>query len=558
MHFINSTKSNNLLIFIFHLATLISEAQLYPSNNNNNNFKEEDEKMAKKSVQQGKKNGFFNKFLDMIEKSGNKLPHPVTLFIIFAFAVVIISAIASRAGLTVDFYDAKSKTQKTIEAVSLLNAEGLRYMINSATKNFTGFAPLGTVLVAMLGVGVAEGTGLINAALKKLVLSTPKKLITAVVVFAGVMSNIASDAGYVVLVPLGAIVFLSFKRHPLAGLAAAFAGVSGGFSANLLVGTLDPLLSGITNEALTAGGIATSILPTANYYFMVASTLLVTVLGTIVTERIVEPRLGEYKGAVDHDDSMEVTANEKKGLVASGIAILIFGAVMAFLTIPENAILKIDGNLNAYTHDGLVPTIMLFFLIPGLVFGKVAGTVKNDKDVVKAMSKSMSSMGGYLVLAFFAAQFIKYFSYTNLGIILAVSGANFLEAIGFTGLPLILAFIIVAGFINLFIGSASAKWGIMAPVFVPMMFQLGFTPEFTQLAYRIGDSTTNIISPLMSYFAVIVVFAQKYDKDTGIGTLISTMVPYSLIFLAGWSALLVVWYFLGWPIGPDAFIHLAQ
>lgn len=506
-------------------------------------------------------NGLFNKFLNGIEVVGNKLPHPATIFLLLAFAVMIISEIAFRAGLEVNFYDAKAKTEKTIQAVSLMNAEGLRYMINTATKNFTGFHPLGTVLVAMLGVGVAEGTGLINAALKKLVLSTPKKLITAVVVFAGVMSNIASDAGYVVLVPLGAIVFISFKRHPLAGMAAAFAGVSGGFSANLLIGTLDPLLAGITNEALIAGGIELSILPTSNMYFMMASTFLITLIGTYVTEKIVEPRLGEYKGDYQADDTMEVTEVEKKGLVAAGFAVLAFGAVMLFLTLPENAVLKVPGAENPikeFISNGLVPTIMMFFLVPGLVYGVVAGTVKNDKDVMKCMGTAMGGMGGYLVLCFFAAQFIKYFSYTNMGIILAVSGATFLKTIGFTGLPLIIAFIIVAGFINLFIGSASAKWGIMAPVFVPMMYQLGFTPEFTQLAYRIGDSCTNIISPLMSYFAVIVVFAQKYDKDTGIGTLISTMLPYSIAFLLGWTGLLIIWYFTGVPIGPDAFIQLAM
>ncbi|QEK13696.1 AbgT family transporter [Crassaminicella thermophila] len=509
--------------------------------------------MSKTSKQQ--KNGLFNKFLNGVEAVGNKLPHPVTIFILLSVAVMIVSEIASRAGLAVNFYDAKYKTEKMVEAVSLLNADGLRYMINTATENFTGFHPLGTVLVAMLGVGVAEGTGLINTALKKLVLSTPKKLITAVVVFAGVMSNIASDAGYVVLVPLGAIVFLSFKRHPLAGMAAAFAGVSGGFSANLLLGTLDPLLTGITNEALSAGGIDLTILPTSNYYFMFVSTFLITLLGTWVTEKIVEPRLGEYKGGYA-DDSMEVTQKERKGLIAAGISLLVFGAVMLLLTLPENAALKADGQLKQFIYHGLVPTIMLFFLVPGLVYGIVSGTIKNDKDVIKAMSTAMGTMGGYLVLCFFAAQFIKYFSYTNLGIILAVSGANFLKAIGFTGLPLIIAFIIVAGFINLFIGSASAKWGIMAPVFIPMMYQLGFTPEFTQLAYRIGDSCTNIISPLMSYFAVIVVFAQKYDKDTGIGTLISTMLPYSIAFLLGWTALMIGWYLLGLPIGPEAFIHL--
>lgn len=501
-----------------------------------------------------KKTGLFNRFLNVVEKGGNKLPHPVTIFLILSVLVIVVSEIVSRAGITVTYYDAKAKADATVSAISLMNKAGLQYLFNSAVKNFTGFAPLGTVLVAMLGVGVAEGTGLISAALKKLVLSTPKRLITAVVVFAGIMSNVASDAGYVVLVPLGAIVFLSFKRHPLAGLAAAFAGVSGGFSANLLLGSIDPLLAGITNEALKVGGSELSILPSANLYFMMVSTVLLTILGTWVTEKIVEPRLGQYKGT-QVVDTMVVTAEEKKGLMAAGLAILAATAVMLFLTLPANAVLKLDGTLDAYIHDGLVPTIMLFFLIPGLAFGIAAGTIKNDKDVVSNMTKAMSSMGGYLVLAFIAAQFVAYFGYTKLGIILAVSGANFLEAIGLTGLPLILAFVLVSAFINLFIGSASAKWAIMAPIFVPMLLRLGITPEFTQLAFRIGDSSTNIISPLMSYFAVIVVFAQKYDEDTGIGTLISAMVPYSIVFLVGWSLLMVAWYFLGLPIGPEAFMR---
>lgn len=368
------------------------------------------------------------------------------------------------------------------------------------------------------------------------------------------MSNVASDAGYVVLIPLGAIVFLSFKRHPLAGIAAAFAGVSAGFSANLVLGTLDPLLAGITNEALRAGGSDIAILPTANLYFMIASTFLLTFLGAWVTEKIVEPRLGEYKGD-QIVESVEVTSTEKKGLKSAGWAILAAIAVMVFLTVPTNAILKVDGSLNTFMHDGLVPVIMLFFLIPGLAYGISAGTIKSDKDVVKTMSKAMASMGGYLVLAFVASQFIAYFGYTKLGIILSVGGATLLESVGLTGLPLVLAFILVAAFLNLFMGSASAKWAIMAPIFVPMLLKVGITPEFTQLAYRIGDSTTNIITPLMSYFAVIVVFAQKYDEDSGIGTLISSMVPYSIVFLIGWTILLMIWYVLGLPIGPGAFMR---
>jgi aminobenzoyl-glutamate transport protein len=501
-----------------------------------------------------KKPGLFNRFLNGVEVVGNKLPHPVTIFVILALIVIIVSEIGTRAGLNVSFYSASAKENITVAAKSLMNAEGLRYMLTKATSNFTSFAPLGTVLVAMLGVGVAEGSGLIGAALKNLVLNTPKKLITYVVIFAGVMSNVASDAGYVVLVPLGAIVFLNFKRHPLAGMFAAFAGVSAGFSANLLLGTLDPLLAGITNEALRAGGFDIVIRPDANYYFMFVSTFLLTILGGLVTEKIVEPRLGEYKGS-HKVESMEVTKEEKKGLLMAGLSILAFGAVMLFMTVPATGALRVEGDLNPFISSGLVPTIMLFFLIPGLAFGMASGSIKNDKDVVKAMSAAMATMGGYLVLAFVAAQFINYFSYTNLGVILAVGGANFLKSVGLQGLPLILGFIIVAAFLNLFIGSASAKWAIMAPVFVPMLLLTGISPEFTQLAYRIGDSTTNIISPLMSYFAVIVTFAEKYEKDSGIGTLISSMLPYSIVFLLGWTILLIGWYFTGLPIGPGAFMR---
>lgn len=501
-----------------------------------------------------KKPSLFNRFLNGVEKVGNKLPHPVTIFLILSLIVIIVSEIAFKAGLTVTYYNASAKADTTVSAVSLMNPEGLQYIFNTATKNFTGFAPLGTVLVAMLGVGIAEGTGLISAALKNLVLSTPKKLITAVVVFAGIMSNIASDAGYVVLVPLGAIVFLSFNRHPLAGLAAAFAGVSGGFSANLLIGTIDPLLTGITNEAISVGGFDFEILPTSNWYFMIVSTILLTILGTWVTEKIVEPRLGEYKGK-HLIESMEVTPEEKKGLVAAGLSLLVFAAVMAFLAVPANGWLRAEGDLGAFINSGLVPTIMLFFLIPGLAFGLASGSIKSDKDVVKYASQAMATMGGYLVLSFVAAQFVNYFSATNLGIILAVSGANFLKSVGLSGLPLVIGFILVSAFINLFIGSASAKWAIMAPIFVPMLLLSGINPEFTQLAYRIGDSSTNIITPLMSYFAVIVTFAQKYDEDTGIGTLISSMLPYSIIFLTGWTLLLMAWYFTGLPIGPGAFMR---
>lgn len=513
-------------------------------------------------VAENKKSGFFNKFLDFIEIAGNKLPHPVTLFVIFSLAVILISAIAAAAGTTVEFEKINTATGEieiaTVAAISLLSKEGIRRIFSEAVSNFTSFAPLGTVLVAMLGVGVAEGTGLIQASLRKLVLSTPQKLVTAVVVFAGVMSNIASDAGYVVLVPLGALLFLSFGRHPLAGLAAAFAGVSGGFSANLMVGTLDPLLGGISQQAAQMYSPGYEVAPTANLYFMMASTLLITIVGTLITEKIIEPRLGQYKGQ-EKAEIQDITKEEARGLKWAGISLVIFVAIILALLLPENGILRADnGQILAGSAfmAGLVPIIALFFLIPGIAYGFGAKTISNDKDIAAHMGKAMASMGGYLVLAFAAAQFVSYFNWSNLGTILAVKGANFLKATGMTGLPMLVGFILVAGFINLFIGSASAKWAIMAPVFVPMLMAVGYSPELTQLAYRIGDSTTNIISPLMSYFAVIVAFAQKYDKDTGIGTIISTMVPYSLLFLLSWTLLFVVWFVLGWPIGPGVSMML--
>ena len=440
-------------------------------------------------MEKEKKKG-IQRFLDFVERGGNKLPHPLTLFWIFCLIIAIISAItaASGASVTYEAFDKKEGIIKetTLTIKSLLDAEGIRYIFTSMVKNFTGFAPLGTVLVALIGIGVAEGSGLMGATMKKVVTATPKRLLTSIVVLAGVMSNIASDAGYVVLIPLGAVIFLSFGRHPIAGLA---------------------------------------------------------------------PRLGEYKGevVVDHN---ELTAQERKALRWSGVSVLVFCAIIAFLILPENAILKVDGNLKQWTHDGLVPTLMMFFLVPGIVYGKVAGTIKNDKDVAKMMGSSLATMGGYLALAFAASQFVAYFSYTNLGTYVAVKGADFLQSIGLTGLPLIILFVLVAAFINLFMGSASAKWAIMAPIFVPMLMRLGYTPEFTQLAYRIGDSSTNIITPLMTYFAMIVAFMQKYDKESGMGTLISVMLPYSMCFLVGWTIFLMIWFVTGLPIGVEGVIHL--
>lgn len=504
----------------------------------------------------------FHKFLDFIEKVGNKLPHPVTLFVLFSLTIMIISAIAEAKGAHVSydkFVDGELETF-TVYAKSLLNAEGIRRIFSEAVTNFTGFAPLGTVLVAMLGVGVAEGTGFIQAGLKKVVTSAPERYITAIVVLAGVVSNIASDAGYVVLVPLGALVFASFGRHPIAGLAAAFSGVSGGFSANLMVGPTDAMLAGITQPAAQMIQEDYTVNATSNIIFMIVSTFLIMILGTIVTEKIVEPRLGTYTGTQQFDMG-ELSQKEEKALKWAFLSMLLYIAVIVAMIAPQNGILRNPETGSILKESafikGIVPIMALLFFVPGVVYGILSGSVQNDKDVVKAMEKAMSGLGSYLVLAFVASQFVNYFNWTNLGTILAVNGANFLEKTNMTGITMIVGFVLVTAFINLFIGSSSAKWAIMAPIFVPMLMRVGYTPEFTQLAYRIGDSTTNIISPLMSYFAVVLAFVKQYDEDFGMGSLISTMLPYSITFLIGWTLLLVIWYLIpGLPIGPDVFIRL--
>ncbi len=497
----------------------------------------------------------MNRFLDIIERGGNVLPHPASLFALMALTVVVISGIAAAF----DMSAVHPGTGEIIKSVSLLTGEGLRRMINEMVKNFTGFAPLGTVLVALMGIGVAEGSGLIGAGLRLMVLSAPSHLLTFTIVFAGVLSNMASEIGYVLLVPLGATIFLAVGRHPIAGLAAAFAGVSGGYSANLVLGTVDPLLSGISQEAAQIINTSYLVNPACNWYFMVASTFIIAAVGTLVTEKIIEPRLGDYDGDEKAAPIEPLSNDEKRGLKYAGLALFVFTALMIWAVGPENGVLRNPARpefIQSYFLKGIVSIIFLVALVVGVAYGIGARTIKNDEAVANSMGKAMSTLGLYIVLVFFAAQFVAYFQWTNLGLILAVKGAGFLKAINFEGIPLIMVFIIVAGFINLFMGSASAKWAIMAPVFIPMFMLLGYTPEFTQVAYRIGDSTTNIIAPMMTYFALIIAFMQRYIKNAGIGTVVATMLPYTFAFWITWSIVLIIWMLLGLPVGPGANIHL--
>jgi aminobenzoyl-glutamate transport protein len=430
----------------------------------------------------------LDRSLNFIEKVGNLLPHPGTLFALFAIGVIFLSGLMAQFDLVVQH----PGTGEEIRPVSLLTVAGLHRILLEMVENFTGFAPLGTVLVAMLGIGLAESTGLISAGLKLLVATAPKRLLTAVIVFSGVLSNMASEIGYVLLVPLAAIIFISVGRHPLAGLAAAFAGVSGGYSANLLLGTIDPLLAGISQEAARIIDPAYTVNAAANFYFMFVSTFLITFLGTWVTERVVEPRLGNYEGPSElggNEDSMgEISAAERKGLRYSLWATVIFTVVVLAGVIPEGGYLrdlKTGDILHSPFLQGVVAFIFLGSLFVSIAYGFGAGTIKNDGEVMEGMGKAVSTLATYIVLVFFAAQFVAYFGWTNLGLIVAVEGAEALRATGIGGIPLMLAFVILSAIINMFMGSASAKWAIMAPVFIPMFMLLGYSPELVQVVYRI-------------------------------------------------------------------------
>lgn len=520
-----------------------------------------------RNLNKSKKTNILNKILNIIELVGNKLPDPVTLFVLLSILTIVASFLLSRFNISVEYEAIKNGVSEIVkvDVVNLLTKESMADFLKNIVTNFTSFAPLGVVLVSMLGIGVAEGTGLINSLIKKLILSTPKRIITLVVVFIGVISNIASDAGYVVLVPLGAIIFKSFGMNPMAGIAAAFAGVSGGFSANLLIGTIDPLLSGLSQSAANIIDPSYVVNPTSNYYFMVVSTFLITIVGTLVTEILIIPRLNKKDGnealvdKIENENDFKFTPMERKGLKWALISLVLYLVLIGIGLMPNGLLRNPEtGSIiaNSPFINSIVVIFAIGFLIPGIFFGIATGKIKRDSDIVKSMSSSMSTMGGYLVLAFFSAQFIKLFEQSKIATIIAVKGADFLENVGFVGLPLIIAFILIVGFINLFIGSASAKWAIMAPIFVPLFMRLGYTPEFSQIAYRIGDSTSNIITPLLPYFPIIVTLVKKYDSKSGIGTLISLMIPYSIAFLISWVILLVLWILFKLPLGPGAFIFL--
>ncbi|MHC1773964.1 MAG: AbgT family transporter [Lentimicrobium sp.] len=496
------------------------------------------------------KTSLLTRILNIVEKGGNALPNPATLFALFAITVLVFSLLGQWLG----WQAVHPATGEIIKVHNLLSNEGFRRIVLEMVENYTGFAPLGIVMVALLGIGIAESSGLIGAVIRLLVLKSPKKWLTFVLVFSGVLSNAASDLGYVLLIPMAGIIFHSVGRHPVAGMAAAFAGVSGGFSANLFIGTIDPLLAGLSTEAARILDPEYYVLPTANYYFMAASTLLISVLGTLVTERVVEPRLGKYEGDVPRETMEKLTPRERKALRWVMVTTAAWMLLFAFGLLPDQGFLR--GTDNTILHSPLIKGFIafLFFMAAslGIVYGVITGKFKSDTDVVKGMNDSFKTLASFLVLVFFAAQFVAYFKWSNLGLVIAVQGASFLQQAELGAVPLIILFVLLSGFINMFMGSASAKWAIMGPVFIPMFMLLGYSPELSQAIFRVGDSVTNIISPMMSFFALIIIYFEKYQKNSGLGTLISTMLPYTIVFTVFWTGLLIAWVLLDLPLGPEA------
>lgn len=495
--------------------------------------------------------------LDAIERVGNLLPHPASLFVVLSLAVVGLSWLFSALGVTVQH----PTTQDLIGTTNLASVAGLQRLVMGVLPNFMNFGPFGPVLVCLLGLSVAEHSGFLGAVVRVIIGATPPRLLTLVIVFVGATSSTAGDVGYVLLLPMAAALFHAAGRNPLAGLAAAFSGVSGGFAANLLLSPTDVILAGLTQEAARIIEPGYVVTPMASYYFLASSVFLVTVTGTLMTEWIVERRLGGYAGEVVPEKSAPLTRAEWRGL---GWAFASLGALTAIVLwglLPADGFLQDTerpGFIGSFFLRGLVFWIFVFGLVPGVVYGIVAGTITSDRDVYKGMAKNMELVAGYIVIIFFIAQFVNIFNWSNLGVLMAVQGATLLRSLDLGPIPLLLLLIALTGLINLFLGSASAKWAMLGTVMVPMLMLLGYSPELTQTAYRVGDSLTNIITPLSSNFPLVLIFFQKYEPKAGIGTLAATMLPYSVANFVAWSLMLVIWVWLRLPTGPGAPLFLTH
>jgi aminobenzoyl-glutamate transport protein len=499
----------------------------------------------------------LERFLDVVERVGNKVPHPVVIFVLLIGLVIVLSHIFYLMGATVTYQAINPATdalEETTSAVrSLLTADGIRFMYTGAVQNFMNFNAVGVIIIAMLGVGVAESSGLVKAMIRKLVMIAPARALTYILVGIGILSSIAADAGYLVLIPLAAAAYLSVGRHPLAGLAASFAAVAAVFSVNIFIKPLDGILVGITNDAIHLVNPNLSISLASNLWFSIASVLLLTVVVSVISDRLIEPRLGPYTGEEAAAGGTGVTAEEARGLKYAAwglLGVLVFFGLLWLL--PGAPLRNAEtGALidNSPFMNGLIVFIALLFLVAGAAYGRGAGTMKTSVDVVTAMEKAVAGLGGLIFLLFVISQFTAFFTYTNMATLAAVKMGAVLEAAGLGALPLLIGFVFVVGILDLIMTGAIPKWAIFAPIFVPLLMRLNVSPEAVLAAYRVGDSPMNSVTPLNAYFGLIVSFAMKYQKDAGVGTVIALMLPYVVVLFVLWPLLLALWQVTGLPWG---------
>ena len=529
-------------------------------------------------VEGGARASLTQRFLDSVERVGNKVPNPILMFLYLIVLVIVLSHVLYLMGVTVteqiaepvpiaaqpDYYEDTAEpslgipntepdfviAERTIAVKSLLTAEGIRFIFTRFVANFQGFGAMAITFIALLGAGIAEHAGLMAAMIRKLVQVAPRRIFTYVLVFTGVLASIAADAGYLILIPLGAAAFLSLGRHPLAGMAAAFGAVGGVFMVNIIVTPTDSMLTEVTNEAIgMAGGSPISL--TANYYFMAASSVAMTVVAALVTERIVEPRLGVFRGEVDDTQDGAISREESRGLTWALYGVLGVLVVMLLITVPPGAPLRTpDGADSSPLLDSLLFIIFLFFLVAGICYGFGARTFTSANDVITAGAKTMASLGSLIFMFLMISQFIAFFNYSNMPRVAAIAMADGLEQANIGALPLLVGMTIVILCLDVIIPGALAKWAIFAPVFVPLFIRLGVPAQTVFAAYRIGDSPVNVITPLMVYLPFVVTVAQKYQKDAGIGTIVALMLPYTLILSVTWILFFMAWFWLGIPLGP--------
>lgn len=491
--------------------------------------------------------------LGTIERVGNMLPHPFILFLYLTAFLALMSALFAALGMSV----INPTTGELVVVRSVISRNGLVWLVDNMLSNFSSFAPLGLVLAMQMAIGLAEGSGLLTTFMRRAILGVPLWALSGTVLFLGINGSIASEASIIVIPALAGTAFQSVGLNPLAGIIAGYAATNAGFTANILITGTDVLLYGVTQEAAQLIDPSVTLTPANNWYFMIVSCFVLTAVGVFINDRIITPRLGTYQGS-ETIAERDITDIERKGLRYAGIFSIFYIALLIICVAPRNGILRGEGGsiLDSPFISGLIPILIVYFVLIGIVYGKITGTIKGGSDVPRLMAESLVPLTGYIVLVFVIAQFISMFSYTNLGMVIAVNAANGLQSVGFTGIPLIFSLILLTGLVDLVMTSGTAKWYIFAPIFVPMFMLLGYSPSFAQVIYRIGDSVSNPISPIYPYMPIVIGMAQKYDKKTGVGTIISMMLPYSLAFLVVWALQVVIFMIFNLPLGPGTSVFL--